>query len=85
MTQRIALYARCSTAGQDVRVQLDTLRGYAAARRLEVVEEYIDRGVSGARDRRPALDEMMEKAKRRAFDAVAVVKLGQASHGPHGT
>ena len=55
--------------------QLDALRAYATARRLEVVEEYIDHGVSGAKDRRPALDEMMAKAKRRAFDAVAVVKL----------
>ncbi len=72
---RVALYARVSTTDQTVNPQLDTLRGYAAARRLEVVEEYIDHGVSGAKDRRPALDEMMTKAKRRAFDAVAVVKL----------
>ena len=72
---RVALYARVSTTDQTVNPQLDGLRGYAAARRLEVVEEYIDHGVSGAKDRRPALDEMMTKAKRRAFDAVAVVKL----------
>ncbi len=55
--------------------QLDDLRGYAPARRLEVVEEYVEHGVSGSKDRRPALDEMMAKAKRRSFDAVAVVKL----------
>ncbi len=42
---------------------------------MEVVEEYIDHGISGSRDRRPALDELMAKARRRSFDAVAVTKL----------
>ncbi len=72
---RVALYARVSTCDQTVAPQLDALRGYATARQLEVVEEYVDHGISGAKDRRPALDEMMAKAKRRSFDAVAVVKL----------
>ena len=72
---RVAIYARVSTIEQTVDPQLDALRGYAAARRLDVVEEYIDHGVSGSKDRRPALDELMAKAKRRSFDAVAVVKL----------
>ena len=72
---RVAIYARVSTTDQTVEPQLDTLGGYAAARGLDVVEEYVDHGISGSKDRRPALDEMMAKAKRRAFDAVAVVKL----------
>ncbi len=72
---RVALYARVSTCEQTVAPQLDALRGYATARRLEIVEEYVDHGISGSKDRRPALDEMMGKAKRRSFDAVAVVKL----------
>ena len=72
---RVALYARVSTDDQTVAPQLDALREYAHARRLEVVDEYLDEGVSGSKDRRPALDEMMAKAKRRSFDSVAVVKL----------
>ncbi len=72
---RVALYARVSTSDQTTAPQLDALHGYAEARRLEIVEEYIDHGVSGSKDRRPALDEMLAKAKRRAFDAIAVVKL----------
>ena len=62
---RVALYARVSTRKQSVEPQLDTLRTYATARHLDVVEEYIDHGISGAKGRRPALHEMMEKAKRR--------------------
>ena len=72
---RVALYGRVSTREQSVDPQLDTLRNYMVARGLDVVEEYIDHGISGAKDRRPALDEMLAKAKLRAFDAVAVVKL----------
>ncbi len=55
---RTALYARVSTNDQTVDPQLDALRSYAAARRLEVVDEFIDHGVSGSKDKRPALDEM---------------------------
>ena len=72
---RVALYARVSTDEQTVAPQLDALREYAWARGLDVVDEYVDQGVSGSKGRRPALGEMMAKAKRRSFDAVAVVKL----------
>jgi DNA invertase Pin-like site-specific DNA recombinase len=72
---RVALYARVSTTDQTVAPQLDSLRAYASARRLEVAGEYVDEGISGARDRRPALDALVAQARRRAFDAVAVVKL----------
>ena len=72
---RAALYARVSTTDQHPEAQLDALRDYARARGLEVVEEFVDQGVSGARDRRPALDRLLGDARRRRFDAVACVKL----------
>lgn len=71
---RIALYARVSTDDQTVEGQLDALRTYAAARG-GVVTEYVDAGVSGARDRRPALDRLVADARRRRVDVVAVTKL----------
>ncbi len=72
---RIALYARVSTTDQHPEVQLHVLREYARARGLEVVEEFVDRGVSGAKDRRPALNRLLKDARRRRFDLVACVKL----------
>ena len=72
---RIALYARVSTNEQTVAPQLDALEAYATARGFDVVDVYTDEGISGSKDRRPALDEMMSKAKRRSFDAIAIVKL----------
>ena len=72
---RVALYARCSTAEQSTNLQLDGLREYAALRKFDVVAEYVDRGVSGARAKRPGLDRLMADAQRRRFDGVLVWKL----------
>ena len=72
---RVAIYARCSTADQTVTLQLDGVREYAALRGFEVVEEYVDEAVSGAKARRPALDRLLDDAHRRRFDAVLVWKL----------
>ncbi len=72
---RVALYARCSTSEQTVIPQLEGVREYAALRGFEVVEEYVDEAISGAKAKRPALDRLLEDAHRRRFDAVLVWKL----------
>ncbi len=59
---RVCLYARVSTHEQDPEVQLGALRAHAAQRGWQVVEEFVDRGVSGAKERRPALDRLMKTA-----------------------
>jgi DNA invertase Pin-like site-specific DNA recombinase len=70
---RAALYARVSTTGhgQDVGLQLDELRQVAAQRGWASVD-YVDEGVSGSKDRRPALDRMMADARTGRLDVVAV-------------
>jgi len=71
---RVALYARVSTNGksQDVNLQLEELRAYAEARGWQVFQEYIDDGISGRKDSRPSLDCLMNDAKKKRFDVVAV-------------
>ena len=49
---RCAIYARVSTCEQEPENQLQELRRYAEARGW-TTSEYIDKGVSGAKDRRP--------------------------------
>jgi DNA invertase Pin-like site-specific DNA recombinase len=81
--QTVALYARVSTLdkGQDPEMQLRELRAHAQAQGLVVVEEFVDHGVSGAKDSRPALNRMMQGAQASPpkFDAVLVWKLDRFS------
>jgi len=71
---RAAIYARVSTADQTCENQLIDLRRYCAARGWDATE-YVDTGVSGAKDRRPALDALMADARRRKVDTVVVWRL----------
>ena len=69
--KRAALYLRVSTADQHPETQLYDLRQLAAQRGFEVVKEYTDR-ISGAKARRPGLDEMLRDARRGRFEVVMV-------------
>jgi DNA invertase Pin-like site-specific DNA recombinase len=69
---RVAIYARVSTGTQSVHPQESVLREFANKREWTQVRVYSDRAVSGALDRRPALDELMRDCRRRAVDIVLV-------------
>jgi DNA invertase Pin-like site-specific DNA recombinase len=71
---RAAIYARVSTLDQEPENQLQELRRYLQARGWSAVE-YVDRGVSGAKDRRPALDQLVTDARRRRFDVLVCWRL----------
>lgn len=70
-----ALYARVSTTDQTCENQLLELRRYCQARGGHVRREFVDTGVSGAKDRRPALDQLAADARRRRFDVVVCWRL----------
>jgi len=74
---RVALYARVSTKnnGQNPETQLVALREYASNRGFAIAEEYVDLGVSGSKDRRPALDRLMKDARARKVDGVIVARF----------
>ena len=71
-TPRIAIYARVSTTDQSTESQLLDLRRYVSDRGWQAYQEYCDNGISGTKDSRPALNELMNDAKKRRFDAVLV-------------
>src|SRR3954468_25000611 len=71
---KAAIYARVSTFDQEPENQLQELRRYVVARGWTSVE-YVDRGISGSKDRRPALDELLAAAKRRRFDVLVCWRL----------
>jgi DNA invertase Pin-like site-specific DNA recombinase len=74
---RAAIYARVSTIGhgQSPDMQLHELREYCDRRGWQVAGEYVDAGISGAKDSRPELNRLMADAHRRRFDAVVVWKF----------
>jgi len=71
---RVAIYARVSTLDQHVENQLAELRRYVEARGWTATE-FVDVGVSGAKDRRPALDDLLKAARRRRFDVLVCWRL----------
>src|SRR5262249_7294739 len=56
-------------------LQLGELREYAVRRGWQIVHEFVDRGVSGAKDSRPKLNLLTRDAHQRRFDAVLVWKI----------
>jgi DNA invertase Pin-like site-specific DNA recombinase len=71
---KVAIYSRVSTSEQTTAGQLDELRGYCQRRQWEIVSEYTDEGVSGSKESRPGLNQLLADAKRRNFDAVLVYR-----------
>lgn len=47
MAKRVALYARVSTDGQSVENQLRELEAVAVKEGWEIVERFVDKGISG--------------------------------------
>ncbi|MFY4258854.1 recombinase family protein [Achromobacter xylosoxidans] len=81
--RRVAIYARVSTDTQTTENQLVELRAAAARHGWDVVAEFVDHAVSGAkgRDQRPHFDKLLRAAARREFDVVAawsVDRLGRS-------
>jgi DNA invertase Pin-like site-specific DNA recombinase len=80
----VVLYGRVSTEGQDPEAQLAAIRAHAAQRGFRIVDEFVDRGVSGAQKRRPALDRLMKAAWSGAFQAVLVWRFDRFARSvPH--
>ena len=79
---RAGLYARVSTNDQTTANQLDALRAFARARGWGSVE-FVDHGVSGAKERRPALDALLIAVRSRKVDIVACTKLDRLARSTH--
>lgn len=78
---KAAIYARVSTDEQTVDPQLRDLREYAANRGWREVQEFVDVGVSGAKDSRPAWNRLwdaIQKGKVKVLLVHALDRLGRS-------
>lgn len=74
-SKRVALYARVSIFnGQSPEVQLRESRDYCQRRGWEFAREYVDRGISGSKEHRPQLDQLLGDCRKRLVDAVVVYR-----------
>lgn len=73
---RAAIYARVSTkaGSQNPDMQLREVRDYCQRRGWEIAGEYVDTGVTGAREERPELDRLLVQCHKRRVDAVVVYR-----------
>src|SRR5271155_4289444 len=73
---KAAIYARVSTAngGQSPEMQLIELREYCGRRGWQIAGEYVDAGISGAKEHRPQLDALLVACRKRRVDAVVVYR-----------
>jgi len=70
-----AIYARVSTHnGQNPEMQLGEVRAYCQRREWTVAGEYVDTGISGSKEHRPALDRLLSDCRKRRVDAVVVYR-----------
>ena len=72
--KKAALYARVSTTEQETGLQENELREFAERRGWEY-QIFTDRGQSGAKDNRPALNQLLQQLRRKKFDVVCVWAL----------
>lgn len=72
--KRAACYVRVSTGLQDTKAQETELKQYAQSRGWSVSRVYADK-TSGAKESRPALDELMGDCRKRKIDVVLVWKF----------
>jgi DNA invertase Pin-like site-specific DNA recombinase len=72
-TKRVGIYLRVSTSGQSVENQRQELLRVAEQRGWQIVEEYVDHGISGSkgREERPAFKRLAKAAAAGKLDMVA--------------
>ena len=73
--KRAAIYARVSTHnGQNPEMQLNEVRAYCERRQWTIAGDYVDTGISGSKEHRPALDSLLSECRKRRVDAVVVYR-----------
>ncbi len=82
---KAGLYFRVSTRDkQSIGMQEKAVRDYCEREEIEIVKEYSDKGISGAKGSRPGFDRMLQDMRDKKFNCVVVYKLDRIGRSlPH--
>jgi len=79
MTKRVGLYSRVSTKDQTCIQQLEVLREYCKNAGHQIVDEYVDHGLSAMKSTRPEYKRILEDARKRRINLILVYKIDRFS------
>jgi DNA invertase Pin-like site-specific DNA recombinase len=80
--KRVVVYARYSCDNQteqSIEGQLRVCQEYAARNQMLIVENYIDRAMSGTNDNRPDFQRMLTDSKKKMWEGILVYKFDRFS------
>lgn len=80
------IYARYSSdkqTEQSIEGQLRVCQEYAARNDITIIDEYIDRAMTGTNDKRPAFLQMIEDSEKKQFEYILVYKLDRFSRNKY--
>lgn len=80
------IYARYSSSAQteqSIEGQIRVCKEYAESNGIKIINEYIDRAMTGTNDNRPAFLQMIEDSKKKQFERVIVYKLDRFSRNKY--
>lgn len=69
-----AIYARVSSQDQNLRNQIETLKTYANKENIKVYKVYKEK-ISGTKDSRPELNDLMFDMRKKLFNCIIIYKL----------
>ncbi|HAE61066.1 MAG TPA: recombinase family protein [Eubacteriaceae bacterium] len=81
-TTRAVAYARYSSDNQrdaSIDAQLREIKEYASKNNITIIQEYVDKALSGTTDKRPEFLKMIDDSMNKEFDVVLVHKLDRFS------
>jgi len=73
--KKVGIYARVSTPDQSTEMQINDLKRYCEQRGFQIYRIYEDLGISGVKESRPSLDELIKDARKKRFEICLVWKF----------
>ncbi|MCA9495307.1 MAG: recombinase family protein [Nanoarchaeota archaeon] len=75
-SKKVGIYGRVSTKkNQDINTQLILIREYLQRNNFNIIEEYVDIGESGNKEKRPAFNELIDDMRKGKINTIVVYKL----------